>query len=265
MSISLDATKLASIREVLHQWLPRSTCSLRQLQSLVGTLQRAAYVVRHGRTFLQCLRDLVTAHHSSPAFDENAITITAEARDDLRWWQQHIEQWNGVSLLWEEQWLDRTSILQPHTDACVEGYAAVCGTQWFHGRWTPDQEHAARDSTMARDSMPWKELFAIVAAAATWGHRWERRKIIFLTDCMPVVQALTKGASRTRRIMQLIRALHHYAARHHFTYRTEHVPGVDNSIADELSRVHDVTQLSTGCRRSIDPSPITAVLPAIPI
>lgn len=66
MSISLDATKLASIREVLHQWLLRSTCSLRQLQSLVGTLHWAAYVVRHGRTFLQCLRDLVTAHDSSP-------------------------------------------------------------------------------------------------------------------------------------------------------------------------------------------------------
>ncbi len=265
MSISLDASKLASIIELLNQWCARSTCSLRQLQSLIGTLQWAAYVVRHGRTFLQYLRDLVVAHDDSPhVFDEHAIRLTDEAQDDLRWWQQYLAQWNGVSLLWEQQWLDHSSILQPHTDACVEGFAAVCGTQWFHGRWSPEQELAARDASMDRDSMPWKELFAIVAAAATWGLRWERRKVIFFTDCMPIVQALTKGSSRTRRIMQLIRALHYYAARHHFVYRAQHIAGVHNVIADELSRVHVVTQLSTECRRSIDLSPVTPVLPAIP-
>jgi hypothetical protein len=81
---------------------------------------------------------------------------------------------------------------------------------------------------------------------------------------MPVVQALSKGASRTRRIMQLIRILHFTAAQHHFIYRVHHIPGVENTIADELSRVHDVSQLSTRCRNSIDPSPITPVLPLIP-
>jgi hypothetical protein len=265
MSISLDAAKLAGIQELLDLWCTYTTCSVRRLQSVIGTLQWAAYVVRHGRTFLQHLRDLLAANQdsSNPA-DESAITLTEEAREDLRWWQRYIAQWNGVSLLWEEQWIERDSILQPHTDACVEGYAAVCGTQWFQRRWTPEQEVAARDDSMSRDSMPWKELFAIVAAAATWGQAWTRRKVIFFTDCMPVVQALTKGSSRTRRIMQLIRTLHFYAARYHFIYRTEHIAGAANSIADELSRVHDVTQLSTACRSSIDPSPVTPVLPAIP-
>jgi hypothetical protein len=198
MSISLDASKLASILELLNQWCARCTCSLRQLQSLIGTLQWAASVVRHGRTFLQHLRDLATAHNdSSRVSDEHAIRLTEDALDDLLWWQQYVAQWNGVSLLWEQQWLDRSSILQPHTDACVEGYAAVCGTQWFHGRWSPEQELAARDATMGRDSMPWKELFAIVAAAATWGHKWERRKLstecrrnIDLSPVTPVLPAI---------------------------------------------------------------------------
>lgn len=81
---------------------------------------------------------------------------------------------------------------------------------------------------------------------------------------MPIVHALTKGASRTRRIMQLIRALHYYAARYHFIYRARHIAGVHNAIADELSRVNVVTQLSTECHRNIDPSPVIPVLPAIP-
>jgi hypothetical protein len=265
MSISLDASRLAAILELINQWCVRTTCSVRQLQSIIGTLQWAAYVVRHGRTFLQHLRDLLAARQGSARpSDEDAIILTEEAREDLLWWQRYIAQWNGVSLLWEQQWMDRSSILQPHTDACVVGYAAVVNTHWFHGRWTLEQERAARDATMARDSMPWKELFAIVAAAATWGSGWERQKIVFFTDCMPVVQALKKGSSRTRRIMQLIRILHYYAARYHFVYRVEHIAGARNTIADELSRVHDVTQLSMGCRRSIDPSPVIPVLPAIP-
>ena len=54
-----------------------------------------------------------------------------------------------------------------------------------------------------------------------------------------------------------------HAATHHFVYRVQHIPGVENDIADELSRVHAVSQLSTRCRSSIDPSPITPVLPRI--
>jgi hypothetical protein len=265
MTVSLDQPRLETIRLLLHKWTDRTTCSLRQLQSTIGTLAWAAQVVRHGRTFLQHMRDLATAHHNTRRpHDINAIPVTEGLRDDLAWWEEYMAQWNGVSLLWDEEWMSESSPLQPHTDACVEGYGAVCGTQWFHGTWTAEHQRLARDDSMDRDSMPWKELFAIVAAAVTWGAQWTRRRVTFFTDCMPVVQALTKGASRTRRMMQLIRILHFTAARHHFIYRVQHIPGVENIIADELSRVHDVSQLSTRCRSSIDPSPITPSLPLIP-
>ena len=265
MTVSLNRSRLEAIRLLLREWVGRDACSLRQLQSTIGTLAWAAQVVRHGRTFLQHLRDLATAHHATrKPHDTTAIAITNDVRDDLAWWQCYMRQWNGVSLLWEAEWLSDSSPLQPHTDACVQGYGAVCGTHWFHGRWTAEQQRLAQDDSMDRDSMPWKELFAIVAAACTWGSQWARRRVTFFTDCMPVVQALTKGASRTRRIMQLIRILHFTAAQHHFVYRVRHIPGVENTVADELSRVHDVSQLSTHCRHSIDPSPITPVLPLIP-
>ena len=265
MTISLDGQRLDAIRSLLREWVGRDTCSLRQLQSTIGTLAWAAQVVRHGRTFLQHLRDLAAVHHDTRRpHDSSSIPINEDVRDDLEWWARFMGQWNGISLLWEEEWINDSSRLQPHTDACGEGYAAVCGTQWFHGKWTAEQHSLAQDDSMSRDSMPWKELFAIVAAASTWGAQWTRRRVIFYTDCMPIVHALTKGASRTRRIMQLIRVLHFVAAQHHFVYRVQHIPGVENVTADELSRVHDVSQLSTRCRSSIDPSPIIPVLPLIP-
>jgi hypothetical protein len=265
MSISLHQTRLAAIRTTLRSWQQRTTCSLRQLQSIIGVLSFASMVVRHGRTFLQHMRDAATTYNDvDDPHDTTVVPLSADFQEDITWWYQFMAQWNGVSLLWDTEWMDTSDILQPHTDACVEGYAAVCGKEWFHARWTEGQRQLAQDASMTRDSMPWKELYAIVAAAATWGQRWSRRKVIFYTDCMPVVQALNKGASRTRRMMQLIRILHFHAARYSFVYSVQHLPGADNAIADELSRVFDVTQLSPTCRGSINPLPITPVLPLIP-
>lgn len=264
MTISLDRERIASIRTLLCEWLDKTTCSLHGLQSLIGTLSWAANVVAHGRIFIQQLRALEQRHHHiSDMDDDTLITIDSDSRDDLQWWQSFITQWNGISLLWEEEWLDNDDSLQPHTDACNSGYGAVCGREWFHGTWTQEQQQMAEEGTVSRDSMPFKELYALVAAAATWGHQWHRKRITFRTDCEPVVIALNKGSSRSRRMMQLLRFLHYHAAQHHFTYRAVHIPGVENIIADELSRVHCVSQLSPQCRQSIGPSATIPVLPLI--
>lgn len=266
MTIGLDADRVASILTLVSEWLNKSACSLHQLLSLIGILSWAANVVAHGRTFIQHLRHLAQEYdHIIDHHDETLIGINNACQEDLHWWHSFVAQWNGISLLWEEEWLEVTNSLQPHTDACNSGYGAVCGRQWFHAQWSPEQQRLAEEDTISRDSMPFKELYALVTAAATWGHQWNRKRITFRTDCEPVVVSLNKGTSRNRRMMQLLRLLHYYAAKHHFKYRAVHIPGVDNVIADELSRVHSVSQLSPRCLSSIDLSPTTAVLPLIPI
>ena len=99
MTVSMDEERLGAIRQLLAEWEQRATCSLRQLQATIGTLQWAAQVVRPGRTFLQHLRDLAACHSASQPHDTDAITVMEAARDDLRWWSTFAAQWNGVSLL----------------------------------------------------------------------------------------------------------------------------------------------------------------------
>jgi hypothetical protein len=56
------------------------------------------------------------------------------------------------------------------------------------GKWTVEEEQLAiRDK---RDSMPFKELYALARAAATWGSQRSGRKIMFYTDCQPNVDNL---------------------------------------------------------------------------
>lgn len=266
MTMSLDTERISSIQQLLMEWTNKKTCSLRELQSLIGTLLWAANVVAHGRTFIQFLRAAELKHNEiNNINDKNAIELNDDCRSDIRWWQSFMTEWNGISLLWEEEWLADTDQLQPHTDACNIGYGAVCGTQWFHSRWTKEQQEMSEDGTISRDSMPFKELYALVTAATTWAYQWHRKRITFRTDCEPVVMAINKGSCRSRMMMQLIRSLHYTAATHHFKYRAIHIAGVNNTIADELSRVLSYEQLSHPCRRSIDPLPVIQQLPNIHI
>ena len=191
---------------------------------------------------------------------------------DLQWWSMFAGDWNGISLLYEAEWSDATVVLQLTTDSCETGCGAVCGVNWFMHTWSADELLAASPTAAASASastsaaadrttgsgtstgsssssatppsslvstgrsMPYLELLAIVLAASTWGHRWSGRRVLFHCDCEPVVFAVTKFTSPAPRMMQLIRSLFLIAARHSFEFRLIHIAGVDNSLADALSR-----------------------------
>ena len=201
-------------------------------------------------------------------------------------------------MLYEIEWESaRASVIELHTDACETGAGAVCGTQWWAHPWSADQLSAARDvattgadlnlttgvtdpqqatSTRStnssgsgtgdsggeqkqRRSMPYLELLALTMAAATWGHQWKRKRIRFHNDCQPVVQAVTKGSSRSPILMTLIRQLHFIAATHEFEFKVEHIRGVTNDAADALSRGDQVRFRSV--HLEADPSPTIPLLP----
>ena len=272
-------------------WHTRESCTVTELQSLVGTLSFAAKVVRPGRIFLRRILDLLAATN---VIDSRRITLGRGFRADLRWWRQHMRAWNGVSVLYELDWQSaKGSIIELNTDACEVGAGAVCGTHWWSHKWTTDQLRAARQvardgadqpaspptSPMAnrsehtqhdegkgvmptdRRSMPYLELLALTMAAATWGKQWRGKRIRFFNDCEPIVHAVTKGTSHSPLLMTLIRQLFFIAAEHEFEFRIEHIRGVTNEAADALSRLDQVRFRSIS--QEADHSPTIPLLPPI--
>ena len=51
--LGLPAEKLQRLNTTVREWLPRKSCTRRELESLVGTLQHACKVIRPGRSFLR--------------------------------------------------------------------------------------------------------------------------------------------------------------------------------------------------------------------
>ena len=82
----------------------------------------------------------------------------------------------------------------------------------------------------------WKELFAIVSAVNSWGHQWAKQKILFHCDNKEVVTIWSKGSTRDPETMALVHLLYFCAARYNITIVITHISGIDNSIADSLSR-----------------------------
>ena len=202
------------------------------MQSFIGILSFAAKVVAPGRTFLRRMIDHLKTIPSSANADAQ-FPLSIPFQQDVQWWCQFLTKWNGITVIPDTDWTP-AHVLTIYTDACVVGYGAMFGSHWFSMRWTVEEEQQA--SRNKRDSMPFKELYALTRAAATWGAMWRGRKILFRSDCEPIVSAWRKGDSKSPPISLLLRTLLFLAASHDFNMNILHIPGVDNVGADLLSR-----------------------------
>ena len=109
----------------------RKKVTLRELQSLIGTLNFASKVV--GRCpFLRRLIDLTNCV-VKPHFH---ICLGQEACLDLAAKSMFLENYNGTSFLINDQW-QSSEKLELFTDASGLGFAGTLTGQWFQGYWPP--------------------------------------------------------------------------------------------------------------------------------
>ena len=85
-------------------------------------------------------------------------------------------------------------------------------------------------------SIEWQELFPIVIACALWYPHFAGKRLQFWCDNESVVAIINSGHSKAPRVMDLVRFLVLISMKHNFLVRARHVPGVNNGIADALSR-----------------------------
>ena len=223
LEMRLPEAKLKSLQALLQQWRGAKKTTKRELLSLIGSLSFAAKVIPAGRIFFRRLIDLSTSvkklHHR--------IKLNSSARADIQWWLDFLPTWNGIGLMLQTDW-EEAADLSLCTDAAgALGFGAYFQGAWIMGTWPPNQRG---------HSIQWKELFAIVAAAATWGPSWQRKKIRVYCDNLSVVQIWQAKNPRDRPLAALCRTLFFVAAKNHFNISIHHLPGINNPIADALSR-----------------------------
>lgn len=219
MQARLPDDKLKRIRCQVASWLSRKKATKREILSLVGLLQHATKVVTHGRTFLSRMyQTAARVKHLS-----YYTRLTRAFRSDLRWWHLFATHWNGLSFF------NHTSpdheIL---TDASGSwGCGAVFGTQWLQVAWSHE---------WSRMDIMVKELVPIVLSCAVWGSALSGTRVEFRCDNRSVVDSINKGSSKEPIVMHLLRCLWFFLASFDIRVTASHIPGLQNTAADQLSR-----------------------------
>ena len=219
----LPADKLLPLLSLLKDWQGRSSASKRELLSLIGHLSFAAKVVPPGRTFIRRLLDLscTVSGLSAP------LTVTDEARRDIQWWLDFASTWNGKSVFHDLEWT-RSPDFDLYTDASDLGFGGYFQGRWFLERWPAE---------FVQEPIMVRELVPIAVACALWGESWKGKKLLFHCDNLAVVMAWEKGACKNKLAMHFVRFILAKAAMGNFIVYIQHIAGVDNCLADALSRL----------------------------
>ena len=186
----------------------RKSCTCKELESLIGSLQHACTAIQPGRTFMRSAIPLLKVakcqHHH--------IRVSTDLRSDLAWWRIFARHWNG------------TALVIPHNAKQFEFTSDASGS-WGSGAWYENYWF----------NVPWiesckllhitvKEMAPIVIATIVWGHTWKGGQVTVFCDNTAVVAAISNRSCKEKHVMCLLRVFF-VEAHYQFTIAAKYIPG----------------------------------------
>ena len=164
---------------------------------------------------------------------------------DANFWIDPLHRWNGTAR-WRHS---RASPVCFASDASLDGFGFYLEStpppldtqQWpthlrvgtgFSGLYSPCHD----DFHTQSGHMQWCELLAVLSALYMYGPLLENQSVLFYVDNKTDVHIINRQATRSERLAGLLRALYALALKHKICIHAQHRRGVDNTLADFLSR-----------------------------
>jgi hypothetical protein len=211
---------LAAISELKNEkW-----CTVGQLCSILGWFFWACQVLPAGRPFVQSINLKLTCKKKNK---NNRIIITAAIKEELCWWENTLNKWNGVHLLEEQDW-SLAPLVNFHIDASLWGGGITFGNFYTVFRWDNNEE--------AFHNIQVLEMYVLCVAVQTFKNLWSRNRYIIFTDSQANIAAMAKGACKNVLVHKMVQWLYTQQAIHSFMIRLNYINTKENTIADLLSR-----------------------------
>ena len=253
MTVRLPPRKLHELQDLIRSWVGRKSCVRKELESLVGKLAHAARVVKPGKTFMRRLFEVLGGARLS----HHHIRINSSLRSDILWWDTFLATWNGSSIIPKR--MDTRPAIHIWTDASGTFGCGARSGRWLQLKWPED--HILGEVALKEESITLKELIPIILACAVWGNDLAGRCVTTHCDNQGTVALVNSGYSRVSQIMHLLRCLFFIRAHFQIELWAVHVPGVENTLADAISRNNVPLILSQLPGLSREPS--TIPLPSV--
>ncbi|RLC08583.1 MAG: hypothetical protein DRI57_23700, partial [Deltaproteobacteria bacterium] len=231
MTLSITPTRLIELRSLLDEWRVKKSASKKEIQSLVGKLQFAARCVPAGRLFisriLELLRGLREASHRK--------RVGSEFKKDIDWWWTFLDTFNGISVMLDHEWLTPDAFFS--TDACLQG-----GGGWVSGEFfSLSFPQFLLDKQWHINSL---ELLVLLLGLRLWAPGFKGKKLKFFCDNEATVAVINSGRCKDPVMLSLLREVAFVCATNECLVRAVHLAGVENRLADALSRKSSLSQVA---------------------
>lgn len=229
MVVRIPLEKINEVITKIQNLLSKKKARVKEIQSLVGSLNFCCRAIATGRPF--CRRLINTICGLDKPF--HFVRINKSVKLDLQIWLWFFQHHNGISVFHDRFWVSNSDV-ECFTDSAGGeglGFGIYFQGQWTAARW-PVEWHVqeiTKDITVL-------EIFPILVTLFIWGPKLRNKKICFNCDNESVVHILNTQTSKSDRVMAILRTLILQSLQNNILLRAKHVPGSSNSICDALSR-----------------------------
>ena len=252
MLFSLPQSKLEKLRRILFDQFPRvrTTATLKEIQSLVGTCRSYAFCIRPGRYFLRRMINVTIGKGGEGKHSHRTINLDEEFHRDMDWWRDiylhHEKDPDSYSLpIWAHVKV-RPDLVVIGDSSGHAGGGVVLGLDiWFRYDW-PEEVVQRLNETNAgtlmeaseKTTIAHLELAIMVLGIGVMIENMRTTQplpVLALCDNANAVSWHRKAGARCPKASELIRILGELETRHKVYLNSRHLAGIDNTLADEIS------------------------------
>ena len=220
MTLSVPEDKLGQTLDQVDRVIKKRSITRKTLQSMLGRLLHIAKCVRPARLFVS---KLLEALRGMKGF---YINVNSEMRCDLRWFIEFGRAWNGVAMIHKKK-VD----IDIYVDACLTGVGGTDGRYAYFKRVCPDN-----DPVVCITELEAANVGIGLHTLISEEHRGSHIRVH--CDNEGAVSVFSTGRGRNKVLLDCARKTWLIQARLDIKITYVHVPGVDNEVADKLSRTH---------------------------
>lgn len=252
MLFSLPQSKLEKLRRILFDQFPRTrtTATLKEIQSLVGTCRSYAFCIRPGRYFLRRMIN-VTIGKGGGKRSHRLIILDEEFHRDMDWWRDiylhHEKDPDSYSLpIWAHVKVRPDLVVIGDSSGHAGGGVVLGLDVWFRCDWPEEVVQRLNDTnagTLMEDpnktTIAHLELAVMVLGLGVMIENMRTTQplpVLVLCDNANAVSWHRKAGARCPKASELIRILGELETRHKVYLNSRHLAGIDNTLADEISR-----------------------------
>lgn len=208
----------AALRSFCHSEAPTATLYLR----LMGHMSSLEKMIQLARLRIRPLQYHLSQHWNTEMDMETKIPISLEVLEAVHWWQNRTNLTAGVRIH-----PDQPDHLL-YTDASNAGWGAHVGDLRAQGLWTQTEKAWHINSL---------ELEALWRGLQTFRTHLSNSNVVAMTDNTTVVgQIRNQGGTKSLHLMKQTEEILLWAQQRRITLAARHVPGIQNVVADKLSR-----------------------------